>query len=264
LLERRPVFHSRNVDQTRAFLGAKEFRLDLDRRVVGHLDVRINGVFVPSMYVGYIQYGAPVSVGATPVDPDYWLQLPIRGDFETTVGRESVPCDALHGVLLSPLRAYSMRVAPASARLNLALKTGALTRQLAALLGDTPEAALDFAPGLKLAEGHGKSLARFTRLAVCEFDRVDSVLSNAITVSAFEQFVMTGLLLMLAEVDVAWTHGKLHEVETWHGIVAEGLFRKWLADFLPSRSGITSGYVVSKIGSSTSEFRTLMSSYSTD
>jgi hypothetical protein len=94
LLERRPVFHSRNVDQTRAFLGAKEFRLDLDRRVVGHLDVRINGVFMPSMNVGYIQYGAPVSVGATPVDPDYWLQLPIRGDFETTVGRESVPCDA--------------------------------------------------------------------------------------------------------------------------------------------------------------------------
>jgi transcriptional regulator GlxA family with amidase domain len=88
-----------------------------------------------------------------------------------------------------------MRVAPASARLNLAPKTGALTRQLAALLGDTPEAALDFAPGLKLAEGHGKSLARFTRLAVCEFDRVDSVLSNAITISAFEQFVMTGLLL---------------------------------------------------------------------
>jgi hypothetical protein len=50
---------------------------------------------------------------------------------------------------------------------------------------------------------------------------------------------------MLAEVDVARTHGKLHEVETWHGIVAEGLFRKWSADFLPSRSGITSGYVVS-------------------
>jgi AraC-like DNA-binding protein len=150
---------------------------------------------MPSMYVGYIQYGAPVSVGATPVDPDYWLQRPIRGDFETMVGRESVPCDALHGVLLSPLREYSMRVAPASARLNLALKTGALTHQLVALLGDTPEAALDFAPGLKLAEGHGKSLARFTRLAVCEFDRVDSVLSNAITVSAFEQFVMIGLLL---------------------------------------------------------------------
>jgi len=51
---------------------------------------------------------------------------------------------------------------------------------------------------------------------------------------------------MLAEFDVARTHGKLHEIETWHGVVAEGLFRRWLADFLPSRFGVTSGYVISQ------------------
>lgn len=51
---------------------------------------------------------------------------------------------------------------------------------------------------------------------------------------------------MLAEFDVARTHGKLHEVETWHGVVAEGLFRRWLADFLPWRFGVTSGYIISQ------------------
>jgi hypothetical protein len=51
---------------------------------------------------------------------------------------------------------------------------------------------------------------------------------------------------MLAEFDVARTHGKSHEVETWHGVVAEGLFRRWLADFLPQRFGVTSGYIISQ------------------
>ena len=40
---------------------------------------------------------------------------------------------------------------------------------------------------------------------------------------------------MLAEFDGARTQGKIHEVQAWHGKVAEGLFRKWLADFLPWR-----------------------------
>jgi hypothetical protein len=51
---------------------------------------------------------------------------------------------------------------------------------------------------------------------------------------------------MLDEFDVARTHGKLHEIETWHGVVAEGLFRRWLADFLPWRFGVTSGYIISQ------------------
>jgi hypothetical protein len=51
---------------------------------------------------------------------------------------------------------------------------------------------------------------------------------------------------MFAEFDVARTHGKMHEIETWHGVVAEGLFRRWLADFLPWRFGVTSGYIISQ------------------
>jgi hypothetical protein len=37
-----------------------------------------------------------------------------------------------------------------------------------------------------------------------------------------------------------------HEVQAYHGRVAEAVFRRWLADFLPKRFGVTSGYVVSQ------------------
>lgn len=50
---------------------------------------------------------------------------------------------------------------------------------------------------------------------------------------------------MLGAFDVAKDQAKSHEVETWHGKVAEAEFRKWLTKFLPKRFGVTSGYVVS-------------------
>ena len=50
---------------------------------------------------------------------------------------------------------------------------------------------------------------------------------------------------MLGAFDLAKDQAKSHEVETWHGKVAEAKFREWLTNFLPKRFGVTSGYVVS-------------------
>jgi hypothetical protein len=45
--------------------------------------------------------------------------------------------------------------------------------------------------------------------------------------------------------DSARDKTKAHEVEIFHGKVLEAALRKWLAEFLPKRYGVTSGYVVS-------------------
>lgn len=50
---------------------------------------------------------------------------------------------------------------------------------------------------------------------------------------------------VLSIFDRARNQAKAHEVETYHGRAAEAAVRKWLADFLPARYGVTSGYVVS-------------------
>lgn len=60
----------------------------------------------------------------------------------------------------------------------------------------------------------------------------------------WKQF-LTSRKEMLDAFDRAREKSRGHEVETFHGQVAEAEFRKWLSSFLPKRYGVTSGYIVS-------------------
>ena len=57
--------------------------------------------------------------------------------------------------------------------------------------------------------------------------------------------MLTAKKEMLDSYDSAREKARSHEIETFHGNVAEAVFRKWLSGFLPKRYGVTSGYVVS-------------------
>src|SRR5262245_34828011 len=57
--------------------------------------------------------------------------------------------------------------------------------------------------------------------------------------------LLTGRREILDAYDRARQQARAHEVETYHGKVAEAAFRKWLAEFLPKRYAVTSGYIVS-------------------
>ena len=57
--------------------------------------------------------------------------------------------------------------------------------------------------------------------------------------------ILTARKEMLDAYDRARDQARGHEVETYHGRVAEAAFRKWLGEFLPKRYGVTSGYVLS-------------------
>ena len=63
-------------------------------------------------------------------------------------------------------------------------------------------------------------------------------------VQGWKQF-LTSRAEMLDAFDRAREKAKSHEVETFHGEVAEAELRKWLTSFLPKRYGVTSGYIVS-------------------
>jgi hypothetical protein len=51
---------------------------------------------------------------------------------------------------------------------------------------------------------------------------------------------------ILNKFERAKEYAKIHEVETYHGIVAEEEFRNWLTNFLPKKYAVTSGYVISQ------------------
>jgi AraC-like DNA-binding protein len=197
LLEHLRIFKSCDADETRAFLRGKDYRFEVPPRQASRLDARINGVYMPTVYLGYVQYGA-ASVALSPGQnrPDYWIQLPLRGNLAATVGHDTVACTPARAAIASPPRERCTFLSePDSTRIQLALSGPALIGHLAALLGEPPAGQLDFAPAIDLTTGYGRSLARYVLMAVADLEQSGSVLWSPLTMSAFEQFVSTALLL---------------------------------------------------------------------
>jgi hypothetical protein len=69
--------------------------------------------------------------------------------------------------------------------------------------------------------------------------------SPIVGVQGRKQF-LTAKKEMLDEYDAARNKARAHEAETFHGKVAEAVFRRWLAEFLPKRYAVTSGFIVSQ------------------
>ena len=194
LLEKHRIFCSRDPDEARTFLYAKQFQFELSPRVAKQLDMQINGIYFPGLYVGYIQYGSPAEIRTSPARNDYWLQIPIQEHFEVTVARECVACGPDRAAVSSPTGGLQIRTRGIGARFNISLNAAALNRQLASLLNSAPTKPLEFEPTMDLVRGYGRSLAQHVRLAVMDFERAGSMPWDALTVSLFEQFVIFRLL----------------------------------------------------------------------
>ena len=197
MLERHRIFHSRDAEETRAFLSGKSYQLEIAPRQARELDTRLNGIYTPSMYFGYVYYGnLPVEFIPSLSRSDYWLQLPLHGQMDARIGSHAVDCNPHRAAVVSPVHQKCRFISnPDSARIQLALNQALLVGQLTALLGEAPRLPLDFAPALDLSSGYGQSLARYVLMAALDLDQPDSVLLNPIMMSMFEQLITTGLLL---------------------------------------------------------------------
>jgi AraC-like DNA-binding protein len=196
LLERYRVFASRDVDELRTFLASKDFRLDDAPRDRARFYALLNGVYMPGMYLGYHEYGSRLTIRADGRD-DYWLQLPISGTLELADSRNSTACDTRRAALASPTNSdhYLVKSEENCGGVRVCLFRSALTDCLAGLLGDAPRKPLVFAPELDLSRGHGRSLAQHILLAVRDLDRPGTGIWTEATKVAFQQFVMTALLM---------------------------------------------------------------------
>src|SRR5713226_10115708 len=90
LMERFPVFRSRDPEETRFYIEGQDFRFDMHPRQAGILDAQCNGVRLPNMYLGYIQYGSPVVTSATPSNAVYWIQVLLRGEIEIAARKDII------------------------------------------------------------------------------------------------------------------------------------------------------------------------------
>lgn len=195
LLKNHRIFHSRNADETRAFLAAKEYRFDPLESRPRELDVHLNGIYLPHMYIGFATYGrAPVTFSPGKSRSDHWIQLPISGTMDAVIGGEEVCSTPACAVALSPVREDCRFLSVAgNARIQLALSDEALNEHLAALLGQPVREPLDISPNLG-ATGFGQRLRRSAMQALAAIDRGDMG-ANASSLAIFQEFAMTGLLL---------------------------------------------------------------------
>src|SRR5262245_45710934 len=104
LLERYRVFRSRSAEETRAFLGRKGYQFDLSPRQSRQLKTRINAVYMPSMYLGFLHYGdLHVEVSPSSLRSEYLIQLPIHGQVVASLGIENVESSPSRAVIVSPV-----------------------------------------------------------------------------------------------------------------------------------------------------------------
>src|SRR5207302_1281097 len=134
LFERHRIFHSQDVEATRAFLDGVNFRIEPLQRGARDFDARLNGIYMPGMWLGYVQYGAGVAVRRLPARDDYWVQLPLRGHIEARIGKEDVVSDPGRALVTSPCRDIFFSSGRRHTRLNLSLTAADMHRLLAALL----------------------------------------------------------------------------------------------------------------------------------
>jgi AraC-like DNA-binding protein len=196
LLENHPRCHSSDPERAQAYLDRVGFRVESLKDDDTAFDMRVNGVYLPGMYIGYTQYGKAATIRATPERTDYWFLLPVHGCLEAAVRKDVVDCDPRRGVLTDPSRSGQLvRSQTGCGRLNIILTETAVRRQLGALLGAPLGHSPDFEPAIDVAHGYGRSFAGYLRLAIDDFERNGSTLSSPITMQQFEQLVLTNLLL---------------------------------------------------------------------
>ena len=199
-LQKHPVFSSRDEEQLRCFLGSKNFVVDFPADDRCALDVHINGIYLPGMYLGYFAYGRALSIKATPQRSDYWLQFATHRRFAVDVphrhvAQERFGCDARTGAVLSPGRENGIHPEAGNGRLAAGISRDALVRLLSALLGRPVTAPLHFDPSIDLDRGYGRSLVRYIRAAAEDLEDDESLLRGPIAMTSFEQFVISALLV---------------------------------------------------------------------
>lgn len=196
LLEHLKIFHSCSAAETDAFLQGKRYRFDVHRGDAQALDARINGVYMPGAYIGYVQYGAAqVALSPGPERAEYWIQLPLTGGMKAVLDGDELTCDSGHAAIVSPVHAECRLTSePHSTRLQLAVTKASVEAQLEAMLGRVPDQPLVFDPGIDLTRGHGQRLARYVLTSVLDLDQAAPARWSALAASAFEQSLVSALL----------------------------------------------------------------------
>jgi AraC-like DNA-binding protein len=173
LLHRYPLFRASSAEEFRESLltlyGASRVDIDASR------DFRAwgNNIAVGDIALYYAACNSSFAVSFPEMDY-VRQQMAMRGRSTTTVAGVRVNIDRRQACTTSLGRPMRVECAPGHERLTLRIKTEALDKKLASLLGTRPKTSLEFEPALDLATPAARQMNHLLRYFIGLFDSESS------------------------------------------------------------------------------------------
>lgn len=173
LLHRYPLFRAGSAEEFREALltlyGAS--RVDVDKSA----DFRAwgNNIAVGDIALNYAACNGRIALHFPEMDY-VRQQIGMRGRSTTTLAGREVGVDRGQACTTSLGRAMRVDCEPGHERLTLRIKTEALEKKLASLLGTRPKSALEFEPSLDLAKPAARQMNHLLRYVIGLFDTESS------------------------------------------------------------------------------------------
>jgi AraC-like DNA-binding protein len=195
-LDRYAVLHTRAFSELSGLLAGKGIRVEIERngRDALPLDARINAVYQPNLYLGYLDYGAALRIHVPPTRSVYSLSVGTWGEWRSRVGSRETAYGTGLAALTSPGRDETVITGEGCRRLQFALDRDAVVSKLAALLDRPIHRAPIFDSSIDLFTPSGRALLH-TLLFVAHELELQGPATSAAAASDIENYLIARLLL---------------------------------------------------------------------
>jgi len=192
LLHRYPLFRASSAEEFREALLTLYGASRVDVEESAHFRAWGNNIAIGDIALNYAACNSTIALHFPEMDY-VRQQIGMRGRSATTLSGVKVNVDRGHACTTSLGRPMRVDCDPGHERLTLRIKSDALEKKLAALLGMRPKAALEFEPSLNLAKPESRQMNHLLRYVIGLFD-TESSEPPPIVLRELEQAIIVSFL----------------------------------------------------------------------
>lgn len=222
LLRAHPVFHTRDLDESRSVTSRMWERHRVSMPGHGPFETTIRGFSSGGLGISHVDCKAPLHMDGGPVGGTYYLYIPLAGEVAHAVNGRKAVCGGTTAVLHAPGQAVRMEATPVRVlmvTLDQALLAGALRA------GGLPTHAIeDWGLSIDLKSPNGRMLAETCLQAARDLDRADSPVAQSAPFAQLRAQVCGHLVAALGDTAPDWTP----TANAWLGVCRIDDLAEWL------------------------------------
>lgn len=162
------------------------------------VDTRLAATRIGAVTVGYLGYGANVSLVHESAVGDYHVNVPVRGHAESWCGSDLILATRGQAAVFVPDRPAGIKWAADCVQLCVKISRAGLEHEVENLLGKPLGKPLNLAAAMNLETEAGRSWLAILSFLNKELARSESIIQYPMIGRRFEQMVMSGFLLQQA------------------------------------------------------------------